>query len=73
MNTAPLYLKTNDMAKMIGYSKDYLLKNRGVLFFEGEHFFTKKGRTNWKVSRIVEWIENKTMSDKAKNILDMVS
>jgi len=60
MKTTPQYLKTSDMAKMIGYSKDYLLRNRGILFFEGDHFFMKKGRTNWKVARIIEWIENKT-------------
>jgi len=73
MKDTPLYLKTNDMAKLVGYSKDYLLKYRGILFFEGTHFFTKDNRTNWKVSSIIAWIENKNMSDKAKNILDMVS
>ncbi len=73
MKTTPLYLKTNDMAKMIGYSKDYLLKHRGVLFFENIHYFSKDKRTNWKVSKILEWVENKYVSDKAKDILDLVS
>jgi len=73
MKENPLYLKTNDMAKLIGYSKDYLLKYRGVFFFEGTHFFTKNNRTNWKVDSIIAWIENKNMSDKAKNILNLVS
>jgi hypothetical protein len=73
MNTTPLYLKTNDMAKMIGYSKDYLLKNRGVLFFENIHYFSKDKRINWKVSKILEWVENTNVSSKAKDILDLVS
>jgi len=73
MRADPLYLKTNDMAKMIGYSKDYLLKNRGVLFFENIHYFPKDKRTNWKVSTMIEWMENKNVSDKAKDILDLVS
>ena len=73
MSNNPLYLKTNDMAKMIGYSKDYLLKNRGVLFFENIHYFPKDKRTNWKVSTMIEWMENKNVSDKAKDILDLVS
>jgi len=73
MKTTPLYLKTNDMAKMIGYSKDYLLKNRGILFFENIHYFSKDKRINWKVSKILEWVENTNVSSKAKDILDLVS
>ncbi|WP_294953993.1 hypothetical protein [Sulfurovum sp.] len=73
MKDKALYLKTNDMAKMIGYSKDYLLKNRGVFFFENIHYFSKERRTDWKVSKVIEWVENKNVSDKAKNILDLVS
>ncbi|UFH58861.1 hypothetical protein [Sulfurovum mangrovi] len=73
MKDTPQYLKTNDMAKMIGYSKDYLLKHKGVFFFEGTHYFTKQKRTNWKVSSMIAWIENKNLSDKAKEILDLVS
>ena len=72
MNT-PLYLKTNDMAKLIGYSGDYLLKNREILFFEGIHYFPKEKRVDWKVAKMVEWVENQTISDQAKQILDMVS
>ena len=67
------YLKTNDMAKLIGYSGDYLLKNREVFFFEGIHYFPKDKRIDWKVSKMIEWIENKNLSDKAKEILDLVS
>ncbi len=71
--TNPLYLKTGDMAKLIGYSRDYLLKNREVLFYEGVHYFSKENRLNWKVAKMIEWVENQTMSDQAKQILDMVS
>ena len=68
-----LYLKTNDMAKLIGYSGDYLLKNREILFFKGVHFFPKEKRIDWKVSKMIEWVENQNLSNKAKEILDMVS
>ena len=69
----PLYLKTNDMAKLIGYSGDYLLKNREVLFFKGVHFFPKEKRIDWKVDKMIEWVEGNSISDQAKNILDLVS
>lgn len=73
MKEDPLYLKTSNMAKLIGYSKDYLLKNRGILFFENVHYFVKERRTDWKVIKMIEWVENKNVSDKAKSILDLVS
>jgi predicted AAA+ superfamily ATPase len=69
----PLYLKTNDMAKLIGYSGDYLLKNREILFFEGIHYFPKEKRLDWKVAKMIEWVEGNSISDQAKNILDLVS
>ena len=72
MNT-PLYLKTNDMAKLIGYSGDYLLKNREVLFFQDVHYFPKEKRLDWKVDKLIEWVENKNLSTQAKAILDLVS
>jgi hypothetical protein len=61
------------MAKLIGYSGDYLLKNREVLFFETVHYFPKEKRIDWKVSKMIEWVENKNISTKAKAILDLVS
>lgn len=73
MPSNPLYLKTNDMAKLIGYSSDYLLNNRGTIFIESIHYFPKSKRIDWKVNKMVEWVENKSLSDKAKEILDMVS
>ena len=73
MKNNPHYLKTNDMAKLIGYSGDYLLKNREILFFKGIHFFPKKKRIDWKVAKMIEWVEGNSISDKAKDILDWVS
>ncbi len=61
------------MAKLIGYSGDYLLKNRDVLFFKGVHFFPKEKRIDWKVDKMIEWVEGNSLSDQAKNILDLVS
>ena len=68
----PLYLKTNDMAKLIGYSGDYLLKNREIIFMQGVHYFPKDKRIDWKVSKILEWVENKSLSLQAKEILNLV-
>ena len=73
MKTDPLYLKTNDMAKLIGYSGDYLLKNRDIVFLKGVHYFPKEKRIDWKVSKVIEWVENQNLSTQAKNILDLVS
>ena len=73
MKTDPLYLKTNDMAKLIGYSGDYLLKNRDIVFLRGVHYFPKGKRIDWKVSKVIEWVENKNLSTQAKEILDLVS
>jgi len=61
------------MAKLIGYSRDYLLKNREIIFFEGIHYFPKDKRLDWKVEKMIEWVESNSLSDKAKNILNLVS
>jgi len=70
--TSSQYLKTNDMAKHIGYSGHFLLKNKDVLFFENVHYFSKELRINWKVSEMVAWVENKNTSDQAKSVLDTI-
>lgn len=67
------YLKTTAMAKYLGYSKDFLLKNKGLIFFEGEHYFSKDNRIDWKVPTMEAWIENKCISAQALEILEMVS
>lgn len=71
--TDSLYLQTRQMARLLGYSKDFLLKNRGILFFEGVHYFRKPRRTDWKVSAMIDWVENRGLSEQAKSILDLVS
>ncbi|GIT98821.1 hypothetical protein [Sulfurovum sp. TSL1] len=73
MNNESRYLKTSKMAKFLGYSPDFLKDNREIIFFENVHYFSKKKRIDWKVSKMVEWMENKNMSDKAREILDFVS
>lgn len=68
-----MYAKTKIMAKHLGYSSDFLLNNREVIFFEGEHYFTQNSRINWKVSKMTDWIENRNVSTQAQEILKMVS
>jgi len=67
------YMKTSHMAKVLGYSSDFLLNNREIIFFEGEHYFTQDKRINWKISAMTDWIENRTISNQANEILKMVS
>ncbi len=69
----PDYLKTKNMAQKLGYSTDFLLNNRNLLFFEGEHFFTKDNRIDWKVSRMIAWVENLDASTQVLEILRRVS
>jgi hypothetical protein len=71
--TTPLYMKTSDMANLIGYSGDFLMKNREILFFKDVHYFPKEKRTDWKVSKMIEWVEGKNISSKAQEILNMLS
>ncbi len=66
-------MKTSHMAKILGYSNDFLLNNRGIIFFEGEHYFPQDKRINWKISAMQNWIENKSVSTQAQEILKMVS
>ncbi len=73
MKNTSLYLKTNDMARLLGYSGDYLLKNKEVTFFLNIHYFPKEKRIDWKVSKMVEWVENQNISIQAKEILNLVS
>ena len=66
-------MKTTAMAKRLGYSSDFLLNNRGIIFFEGEHYFPQGNRINWKLSAMTDWIENRSVSNQAQEILKMVS
>ena len=67
------YMKTTHIAKVLGYSSDFLLNNRGIIFFEGEHYFTKERRIDWKISKMQEWIENRSLSTQSEEILKLVS
>lgn len=66
-------MKTKTMAKHLGYSSDFLLNNRGIIFFEGEHYFPQGNRINWKITAMTDWIENRTISIQSLEILEMVS
>jgi len=68
-----MYMKTKTMAKHLGYSSDFLLNNRGIIFFEGEHYFPQGNRINWKITAMTDWIENRTISIQSLEILEMVS
>jgi len=68
-----LYVKTKTMAEYLGYSSDFLLNNREIIFFEGEHYFTQDRRINWKIVAMENWIENKSISIQSQEILKMVS
>ena len=68
-----MYVKTSHMAKILGYSSDFLLNNREIIFFEGEHYFTKDKRINWKITAMTNWIENRSISIQSQEILKMVS
>ncbi len=69
-----MYMKTKEMAKSLGYSADFLLNNRELIFFKGEHYFPQDKRINWKIDKMVDWIENQTISStQALEILEMVS
>jgi len=69
----PKYLRTRDMARMLGYSSDYLLSNRGIEFQEGLHYFPKTKRIDWKVEKMIAWVENQNIGTHAQKILDMVT
>ena len=68
-----MYVKTRQMAEILGYSNDFLLNNREIIFFEGEHYFTHNKRINWKISKMTDWIENRNISTQSEEILKLVS
>lgn len=68
-----IYVKTKFMGELLGYSSDFLLNNREILFFEGEHYFTQNKRINWKISKMTDWIENRSISTQSEEILKLVS
>lgn len=67
------YMNTSKIAEFVGYSKSFLNKNKGVLFFKDTHYFVNDTGTRWKVSVMDAWVKGKEVSCRAKGILDMVS
>ncbi len=52
------YLSTGQMAKYLGLSKDFLLRNRGLLFIEGKHYFNPAGinKLLWNIEAMEVWV-----------------
>ena len=74
-NITPEFLSTKEMAHAIGRSTSFLDKNKGVLFFEKEHYHT--GATNngifWDVKTVysaIRKISKKEETDDNKEIID---
>jgi len=74
-NIQPEFLSTKEMAQAIGKSCYFLNKNKGVRFFEDEHYFTKgtKHGIFWDTKAIYSTIrKTKTMEgpDENRQIID---
>jgi len=65
-------LPTSKMAAYLGISKDFLLNNRGKLFKEDIHYTKPFGlnKIMWKVTKMEEWILNKSIPDEYTKILE---
>ncbi len=68
------FLSTKKMAEYLGYHPDFLRKNMGILFFEGEHYFRPPGTKTlrWNVAKMTEWITSKNLSSASKQILNKI-
>lgn len=69
------FLSTKEMAQAIGKSSDFLNKNKGIRFFEDEHYFTQgtKNGIFWDTKAIYSTIrKTKTMEgpDENRQIID---
>ena len=67
------YLSTGQMAKYLGISKDFLLKNQGILFIKGKHYFMPDGINKylWEVSVMEKWARGEnTIDNPFKGVLD---
>lgn len=67
----PFCYSTSKMAQYLGISKDFLLKNKGILFKKGIHYYEPTGikKTLWNVSQMEKWVTNKE-ENPFKEILD---
>lgn len=71
----PLTLPTSKMAKYVGYSADFLNKNKGVIFFKGKHYNIPSGtkRTAWVVEEMEKWALGRVkISPTAQKVLDNI-
>ncbi len=70
----PKFLSTKKMAVYLGYHPDFLRKNMGLLFFEGEHYFKPPGtRTlRWNVDKMTAWVMGQRISHEAKCVIDKI-
>jgi len=70
----PKFLSTKKMAEYLGYHPDFLRKNMGILFFEGEHYFKPPGTRalRWNVEKMQAWIMGKEVSQEAQSVLERV-
>jgi len=63
------------MAEHIGYSVDFLRKNKGSIFFEGIHYCRPLGskRDSWIVEEMEKWaLGERRVSDTAKKVLENI-
>lgn len=75
MNIEVKYLSTSKMSKMIDINEKWLREHQGTLFQEGVHYHYPNGFKNcrWKVSAMLEWVENQNeKSNIANKILNSI-
>jgi hypothetical protein len=73
VNIESKFKSTGEIAKLIGLSKDFLLKKREVLFFKGKHYFEPNGLNKllWEVDAMLDWIKSDSKKiDKVSEILE---
>jgi hypothetical protein len=66
-------LTTSKMAAYLGVSKDFLLKNRGKLFFKDIHYYKPAGLNKllWNVKEMEKWARGEENSNNPfKEILE---
>jgi len=70
----PFVLPTSKMAAYLGVSKDFLRKNKGILFKQGKHFNRPIGtkRDMWIVAEMEKWALNRNVSKEALEVLNNI-
>ena len=72
METAA-FMRTGEMAKHIGRSKDWLKRRKGTTFRNGVHYHQKPGDPEpfWDVAAMVRW-ERGERGDVAQKVMEAV-